>query len=307
MEPMIIPGRAKDLGGFQVRRVLPFVRKRAVGPFVFFDEMGPARFDEGEGMNVRPHPHIGLATITYLFEGRLLHRDSLGVVETIAPGAVNLMTAGKGIVHSERCGAEECPNGSRMHGVQAWIALPAADEEIEPAFDHYEADAIPQIALPNATVRVVMGGFRGETSPVRTYSNTLYLDIRLTAGARVSIPADWEERAVYGVEGTVAVGGKPVDAGEMYVAEKDKSVEIAAGGEGRVIVIGGAALPEERHIWWNFVSSRPERVEQAKADWAASAAAGFKDAVFSLPPEESEHIPLPETPGVEPTRREPTS
>lgn len=280
---LMIQPRERDLGEFTVRRVLPARQRRAVGPFVFFDHMGPAEFPPGQSINVRPHPHIGIATITYLFEGEILHRDSLGVVQPIHPGAVNLMTAGRGIVHSERPGSD-VDQVSRLHGIQSWIALPLDLEETEPAFAHTAADALPEIALAGATVRVIMGTAFGQRSPVTTYSDTLYLDCDVAADACLELPAGPEALAIYVVQGEIAVAGATVHAGTMAVAEPGQGLKIFAQQHSRVMVIGGDSLGE-RHLDWNFVSSDPQRIVTAREDWAQQR--------FPPVPDENEFIPLP--------------
>lgn len=278
-----IEPRGKDLGEFTVRRVLPASRQRMVGPFVFFDHMGPAEFPPGKGIDVRPHPHIGIATITYLFEGEILHRDSLGVVQPIHPGAINLMTAGKGIVHSERPG-EDFDQASALHGIQSWIALPAEQQEIEPEFNHYPAAELPEWETGGITFRLIMGSLAGETSPVKTYSRTLYADLNVAAGARAGIPLEEREHALYVAEGAIAVDGEAVSAGVMVVLEGTEAVEVTASEASRVLLIGGDPLGE-RHMYWNFVSDSTARIDQAKADW--------RDGNFDAVPGEHEFIPLP--------------
>ncbi|WP_443747861.1 pirin family protein [Asticcacaulis solisilvae] len=283
---LTIPAREKDLGGFHVRRVLPFARHRMVGPWIFFDHMGPASFDPGHGVDVRPHPHINLATVTYLFEGHILHRDSLGSDCVISPGDINLMVAGRGIVHSERENPETFQQPRRLDGLQLWLALPEADEETDPAFFHYEASAIPEYDDGQATVRVMMGEAFGLTSPVRTYARTLYIEARLKAGAQLQVPMGVEERAIYVCDGELDIDGLAVEKGTMAVLAPGAFVQIHATTRAHFVVIGGEHLGE-RHIYWNFVSSRPERIEQAKADW--------RDGRFpKVPGDDQEFIPLPE-------------
>ncbi len=278
-----IEPREKDLGEFSVRRVLPASRQRMVGPFVFFDHMGPAEFPPGKGIDVRPHPHIGIATITYLFEGEILHRDSLGVVQPIQPGAINLMTAGKGIVHSERPG-EDLDRVSQLHGIQSWIALPVDQQEIEPDFAHYPATELPEWQNGGVTYRLIMGELAGYQSPVKTYSRTLYADLNVALGARSGIPLAEKEHALYVAEGAIAVDGESVSAGVMVVLEGTEAVEITAGEAARVLLIGGDPLGE-RHMYWNFVSDSIERIDQAKDDWRAGN--------FAMVPGDDEFIPLP--------------
>ena len=282
----LIEPRPRDLGGFSVRRVLPAPGLRMVGPFIFFDHIGPAVFEPGTGIDVRPHPHIGLATVTYLFEGAILHRDSLGVVATIEPGAVNWMTAGRGIVHSERTGPERRASGQRVHGIQSWVALPRDAEECEPSFRHHDAASLPDFRQDDARLRVIAGHAFGQRSPVTVMSPTLYVDIRLEAGGTVTLPPEHEERAVYLAEGQASVGGSPLGAGQMAVLEPDATVHLTATQDVRAMLLGGAAVDGPRHLWWNLVSSSPERIEQAKADWAAGR--------FPKVPGETEFIPLPE-------------
>jgi len=286
IELMITP-RERDLGGFSVRRVLPASERRLVGPFIFFDHMGPADFPPGKGINVRPHPHIGLSTVTYLFEGEILHRDSLGYEQPIQPGAINLMTAGRGIVHSERTSPVLLASGQRLHGIQTWMALPVGREEIEPAFEHVASDRLPRHTADGVNARLILGRAFGLQSPVTTYAETLYLDIELAAGARLALPEGVAEMAVYLVEGTVSVGGCPVPAGSMGVFRRGRRGLLEAGPDGaRAMLIGGEPMGE-RHVWWNFVSSRRERIEQGKRDW--------QNGAFGVVPGDAEEfIPLPE-------------
>ena len=279
-----IRARSRDLGGFSVRRVLPASRRRMVGPFIFFDHMGPADFPPGEGIQVRPHPHIGLATITWLFEGEIMHRDSLGFEQLIRPGEVNLMTAGSGIAHSERAGAD-IDTLSRLHGIQSWLALPDGKEEIEPAFEHIAADELPRIERDGVRLCVIMGEAYGKTSPVRTFSPTLYVELEIDAGASIEVPAEQDELAAYVATGSVRIDGHDYTDGTLAVAHAGRGLVLEALRESRVMVIGGAALGE-RHIWWNFVSSSQERIEQAKADW--------REGRFDKVAGDDEFIPLPE-------------
>jgi len=282
----LIRPRPRDLGGFSVRRVLPAPGLKMVGPFIFFDHLGPAVFAPGTGIDVRPHPHIGLATVTYLFEGALLHRDSLGVVATIEPGAVNWMTAGRGIVHSERTGPELRASGHRIHGIQSWVALPREFEQVDPAFRHHSAASLPEFAIGEATVRVIAGHAYGSASPVEVFAPTLYVDVVLPPGASLPAPEDHEERACYLAEGQLSIDGAPVEAGNMAVLEPGAAARLESSAGARVLLLGGAAADGPRHIWWNFVSSSPQRMEQAKQDWRAGR--------FPAVPGETEHIPLPE-------------
>ena len=282
----VIDPRAHDLGGFSVRRVLPHVQARHVGPFVFFDHMGPALFPPGQGVDVRPHPHIGLATVTYLFEGAIQHRDSLGFVQTIRPGDVNWMTAGRGIVHSERTPAEERAAGHALHGIQVWVALPQDAEEAEPSFHHHPAAALPRIDRDGVALRLVIGSAFGQRSPVLTYSEMFYLGAEFSAGSVLRLPPEHAERAIYVADAAVTIDGTEVTPGQLAVLTSGGDVEIRAANAARVILFGGAALDGERHLWWNFVSSSRERIERAKADWIG--------ARFGQVPGETEFIPLPE-------------
>ncbi len=282
----VIDGRTHDLGGFHVKRLLPTAAVRLVGPFIFFDHMGPAVFTPGAGIDVRPHPHIGLSTVTYLFEGEMVHRDSLGTEMTIRPGAINWMTAGRGIVHSERSGSEARARGGPMHGLQLWVALPREHEESEPAFDHYPAEALPSLSIGGADVRVLAGSAYGARSPVRTHAPTLYVDARLHAGSHLAVPVDTEERAVYVVEGRVECAGTIAEAGRMLVLSRGADVSVRSEGEAHVALVGGAPMDGPRHIFWNFVSSSRERIEQAKRDWA-------EGRFPRVPGDDVEFIPLP--------------
>ena len=281
---LLIEPRTRDLGDLTVRRALPDKRRQRVGPFIFFDHMGPAEFPPGTGVNVRAHPHIGLATITYLFEGEILHRDSLGYVQPIRPGAVNWMTAGRGIVHSEKVTDEVLASGQRLHGLQTWVALPTEAEEIEPSFEHYPAGDIPCVDENGATIRVVLGSAFGVASPVTTQSETLYVEVILEPGQSVEIP-DAEELAVYVVEGSVAVNDQFVEAGVLAVLEQRAKGTVTAESVARIMFVGGDALDGERYIWWNFVSSSRARIEQAKQDW--------REQRFDSVPGEHDFIPLP--------------
>jgi len=283
---MIIEPRERDLGGgFKVRRILPYAKRRMVGPFVFLDQMGPTEFPPGGGIDVRPHPHIGLATVTYLFEGEIMHRDSLGFVQAIRPGAVNWMTAGRGIAHSERTPQELRHSGHGLHGLQSWVALPVEAEETEPAFSHHPADSLPSWSDGGGSFRLIAGAVQGREAAVPVFSPTFYVDADLQAGARWQLPDEYEERAVYVVSGTVEVDGQRLEAGRLAVVRTGPTT-VSASYPARVVALGGAKLAGERHIWWNLVSSRPERIEQAKADWKAGR--------FATVPGETEFIPLPE-------------
>ena len=285
LELIVVP-RVRDLGGFQVRRALPQAKRQMVGPFIFFDQMGPVQFLAGQGMDVRPHPHIGLATVTYLFDGRITHRDSEGNALDITPGAMNLMTAGSGIAHSERTPADARVTGIGTFGIQSWVALTAALEETPPSFQHFSADMLPVIESEGVWARVIAGSAFGKTSPVNTLSDWLYAELRLQAGATAPLDPDQEERAIYLVEGEVRIAGETFDGPRLLIFRPGDRITITATQPARMMVLGGTALEGPRHIWWNFVSSRRERIEAAKADWAAGR--------FKPVPGESEFIPLPE-------------
>lgn len=287
MIDMVITGRRRDLGGFEVQRILPYAKRRLVGPFIFFDEMGPAEFPAGEAINVRPHPHIGLATVTYLFEGEILHRDSLGSEQPIRPGAVNWMTAGRGIVHSERVTDDVLNSVNRMHGIQTWIALPLEKEEMEPSFRHQPAETIPKISREGVEMRLIAGTAFGEESPVKGESPMFYLHLEMTAGAQIDVPVEHAERAAFVVEGSVEIDGQTFGSGNMIVFREAVPVKISAKADSRVMLLGGATLQGKRHIWWNFVSSSEERLEQAKSDWKAGR-------FPKVPGDAEEFIPLPE-------------
>jgi len=282
---LIIQPRDRDLGGFSVRRVLPSAGRRMVGPWVFFDHMGPAEFAAGQGINVRPHPHINLATVTYLFEGEILHRDSLGSLQAIQPGDINLMVAGSGIVHSERERPEVTATAHRMHGLQLWLALPEADEETEPAFHHYAEADIPTVDVAGVPIRVMMGSAYGVTSPVKVFAETLYVEAQLQAGRTIVLP-DAEERAVYAAEGSLDAQGTTIPEHAMAVFARAEGVTLEAKSDARIAVVGGEPLGR-RYIEWNFVSSRKSRIEQARQDWQAGRFA-------KVPGDEAEFIPLPE-------------
>jgi redox-sensitive bicupin YhaK (pirin superfamily) len=283
----VISGRPRDLGGFEVRRLLPAAGRQTIGPFIFFDHIGPARFDAGQGVDVRPHPHIGLATVTYLFEGALMHRDSLGTAQLIRPGDVNWMVAGSGIVHSERTPPEiRREPGAVLHGIQTWVALPRAHEEDEPSFVHHPGATLPVVTSAGATLRVIAGAAFGARSPVVVCSETLYVDARLEADAVIELPDDYAERAVYVAEGAITVAGERYATGQLVEFVTGAKATLTANSRSRLLVLGGAPTDGPRHIWWNFVSSSPERVEQARAAWRADR--------FESVPGETERIPLPD-------------
>ncbi len=281
---LLIRPRDKDLGGFSVRRVLPTQERKMVGPWIFFDHMGPADFPAGEGVDVRPHPHVNLATVTYLFEGEMVHRDSVGSYQIIRPGDINLMVAGSGIAHSERETPETHNSEHRAHGLQLWLALPEADEETEPSFHHYSSDDIPGVDVDGVAVRVMMGSAFGVTSPVRTVAQTLYLEATLQAGQSLELP-EVAERAVYVVSGSLNAQGTEIPEHSMAIFQAGPGITVTAAEDARIAVVGGEPLGH-RYIEWNFVSSRRERIEQAKADWQAGR---FPE----IPDDHEEHIPLP--------------
>ena len=283
---VIVP-RGTDLGGFQVRRALPSAQRRMVGPFIFLDHMGPAEFRAGHGIDVRPHPHIGLATVTYLYAGEIVHRDSLGTLVPIRAHEVNWMTAGRGIVHSERTGRERRLKGDLVHGLQCWVALPVAEEEGAPGFAHHDADELPVVRGEGKAVRIVAGALYGMRSPVATLWDTVFADVELEAGATLPLDADYEERAIYLVDGEIDIAGDRFTRGRLLVFRPGDRIAIRASTAARLVIVGGAAMDGPRHIWWNFVSSRKDRIEQAKAEWKARR--------FSSVPGETEFIPLPET------------
>jgi redox-sensitive bicupin YhaK (pirin superfamily) len=284
IETRIIP-RARDLGGFEVRRVLPAASRMMVGPFIFWDQMGMARFAPGSGIDVRPHPHIGLATVTYLFRGEIMHRDSLGTVIPIRPGEMNLMSAGRGIVHSERTPDAARANGHELFGIQAWVALPRSHEESGPSFRHFGAGELPLLEDSGLALRLITGEMAGRRSPVALPMATLYADAELSPGATLPLDALYPERAIYIVEGAIELGGERADAGQMLVLREGEPVLIRALTEARLMLLGGESADAPRHIWWNFVSSSPERIEQAKGDW--------REGRFEAVPGDAEFIPLP--------------
>jgi len=285
LESVIVP-RPRDIGGFDVRRVLPSAERRNVGPFVFFDQMGPAELAPGQGIDVRPHPHIGLVTVTYLFAGTIVHCDSLGNVQSIEPGAVNWMTAGRGIVHSERSDAELRMQRQKLYGIQIWVALPKQHEETDPEFTHYAAESLPVIEGEGKTIRVIAGSLFGKASPVKTYSALFYADAILHAGASLSLDKQYQERAVYLLEGSVEIAGQPFEPGRLLVFSSGDEITVKADSTARLLLFGGEPLDGPRYLWWNFVSSSRERIERAKVDWKAGR--------FAPVPGDAEFIPLPE-------------
>ncbi|MBV8392191.1 MAG: pirin family protein [Alphaproteobacteria bacterium] len=287
---LLIQGRAHELGpGFAVRRVLPSVKRRTVGPFIFFDHFGPMTVPPGgNGMSVRPHPHIGLATVTYLYDGGIFHRDSLGYAQAIRPGDVNWMTAGSGIVHSERTEDEMRRSGFTMHGVQTWVALPKAHEETAPSFEHVPKDKLPAWKEGASELRLIVGTYAGRSAPTTHFSPIFYVAVVMPAAARITVTPDHEERGVYVSEGTVTIGDRQLGVGDLAVLTAGMPVDVVAGPDGaKLMLAGGAPLDGPRHIWWNFVSSSQERLERAKADW--------KEGRFAkVPGDEKEFIPLPD-------------
>ena len=285
IETLIVPN-ARDIDGFAVRRALPTARRRLVGPFIFFDRMGPAILRGGQALDVRPHPHIGLSTVTYLFDGKIRHRDSLGTEMVIEPGDVNLMTAGRGIVHSERSPEELRGGPLAISGLQTWLALPDAKEEIDPVFANTSRADLPEIDAEGITGRVVIGSFHGFASPVAAYSRTLYADLTIAPGARLQIPADAEERAIYVLEGDVEIAGDRFPADRLIAFKPGAEIVVSSARGAHLMLFGGDSLGSKRYIWWNFVSSSKERIEQAKEEWRT----GRFDIV---PGDEEEFVPLP--------------
>ena len=279
--------RLHDLGdGFVVRRMLPVLQVRHVGPFVFYDHMGPAELPAGKGMDVRPHPHIGLATVTWLFEGTIRHRDTLGSLADITPGAVNWMTAGRGIAHSERTPPDVRRSGQRMHGIQVWVALPRADEEVAPEFHHHDAESLPRLVQNDAQLVLIAGTAYGKASPVKVFAPMFFIEAQLETGASLTLPEEHAERGVHVIEGEVTWGDLTIGAAQMATQAGESAPAVYANKATRLMLFGGAPLDGERHLWWNFVSSSRERIEQAKADWAAQR-------FGKIPGDEHEFIPLP--------------
>ncbi len=286
IETVIIP-RARDLGGFEVRRALPSAQRQMVGPFIFFDQMGPAEFLVGGGIDVRPHPHIGLATVTYLFDGEIVHRDSLGTELSIRPGELNLMSAGRGIVHSERTAEAARSLGPKLFGIQSWVALPESHEESAPAFVHYGTDQLPLLNDHGVALRVVAGEMLGMKAPTETVWPTLYADATMAAGSSIPLDATYEERGIYTVSGTIDIAGDAFEPGQLLVFKPGDTITVKAASDARFIIVGGEPMDSKRYIWWNFVSSSKERIEQAKEDW--------KSKRFDIVPgDEEEFIPLPD-------------
>jgi len=287
---LVVPGRAKDLGGFSVRRVLPYATHRMVGPFIFFDHMGPADFSAGHGLDVRPHPHINLATVTYLFEGAIFHRDSLGSAQLIEPGAINWMTAGRGIVHSERSSPGDRAAGSHLHGIQLWVALPKEHEETAPAFTHHPAATLPEFKVGEVSVKLLVGSAFGRQSPELGHSDLLYAEVKLEAGQKLTLAGEGRrDLGAYVVAGEATVNGTKIAATSMAIGAHGDDLELEAKEACHVMLFGGEPLPEPRLIWWNFVARTRERLEQAQSDW--------REGRFPrIPGDDQEFIPLPDDP-----------
>lgn len=293
IETLIIP-RARDLGGFEVRRALPSPRRQMVGPFIFFDQMGPAEFITGGGIDVRPHPHIGLGTVTYLYQGEFEHRDSIGTHQMIYPGEVNWMIAGKGVTHSERTSEATRASGKNsLFGIQTWIALPENKEDIDPVFEHHGKAALPFLEGEGKEVRLILGSAWGERAPVTMLSETFYADVILAPGAKLPLPEEHEDRGLYITQGAVEIAGQTFETGQMMVFRPGDAITVTAGPQGaRLMALGGETMGGPRHIWWNFVASSKEKIEEAKQAWAAGDFA--QNPRFHLPPgDEDEYIPLP--------------
>ncbi|EKF40979.1 pirin family protein [Nitratireductor indicus] len=291
IETLIIP-RARDIGGFEVRRALPAPKRQMVGPFIFFDQAGPAEFLTGQGIDVRPHPHIGLGTVTYLYRGDFHHRDSLGTDQVIHPGALNWMVAGRGVTHSERTSAEARQGPHSLFGIQTWVALPERDEGMDPMFQHHSKESLPVIEAEGVSLRLIMGNAYGERSPCMTFSEMFYADVILEPGARFPLPDDHEDRGIYVTEGAITIAGQDFEAGRMMVFRPKDAITVGAGPQGaRLMLLGGATLGGPRYIWWNFVASSKERIEAAKEDWRR---ARWGTGLFDLPPDDrDEFVPLP--------------
>jgi redox-sensitive bicupin YhaK (pirin superfamily) len=286
IDAVIVPPLRDLGGGFKVRRALPSLQRRMIGPFVFFDQMGPTIFGADSGLDVRPHPHIGLATVTYLLEGEILHRDSLGSVQAIRPGEVNWMIAGRGIVHSERTAAQQRRSGSSLFGIQTWIALPRSEEERAPSFEHHAASALPTVEGDGKVLRLIAGRLYGARSPVAILSEMFYADVQLQAEAQLPLPTDQEERAVYLLRGHIDIEGESFEPGQLLVFRPRLPITLRARTAAQLLLLGGAALDGPRHLWWNFVSSSRERIEQAKADW--------REGRLGTVAGDAEFIPLPD-------------
>lgn len=283
---LVIAPKARDLGDFSVRRLLPSGKKQMVGPFIFFDHMGPVDFAPGRGIDVRPHPHIGLATVTYLFSGSMMHRDSLGFEQLITPGAINWMVAGRGITHSERSSVDARATHEHVEGLQIWVALPLALEEMLPEFTHYPAESLPQIEREGVCIRVLAGEAYGQRSPVSVQSDLFYVDVTLSTGSSLLADMNYPERALYIVTGNLAIAGEDYVAGKMIILEPGVEISVCANSDARFVILGGEPFAEPRHVWWNFVSSSRARIEQAKTDWRLGR--------FERVPGDKEFIPLPD-------------
>lgn len=294
LDTLIIP-RARDLGGFEVKRALPTAKRKLVGPFIFFDQMGPAEFIHEGGIDVRPHPHIGLSTVTYLFQGEFQHRDSLGTNQMIYPGEVNWMTAGNGITHSERTSDATRKTHHNLFGIQTWVAMPEDREDDDPSFEHHGADSLPVIEDDGKTVRLIIGDAYGERSPVKTFSEMFYADVRLIPETAIPLPDHHEDRGVYVVEGSVVVAGQEFNVGEMMIFRPGDPITVKAGAVGaHLMILGGETLNGPRYIWWNFVSSSEEKLKHAAEEWKK---ADWENGKFKLPPgDDSEFIPITTTP-----------
>ncbi len=292
IETLIVP-RSRDLGGFEVRRALPAPKRQMVGPFIFFDQAGPAELLTGQGIDVRPHPHIGLATVTYLYRGDFHHRDSTGADQIITPGALNWMVAGRGVTHSERTSAAARSGPNSLFGIQTWLALPDSHEDVAPSFEHHGKDSLPVIEDRGVTVRLILGSAYGNSAPATMFSETFYAAVTLEPGSRLPMPDDHEDRGIYIVEGSISVAGQDFEAGRMMVFRPGDRITVAAGSQGaRLMILGGATLSGPRYIWGNFVASSQERIELAKAEWRA---ANWGKGRFDLPADDRhEHIPLPD-------------
>lgn len=292
IETLIVP-RSRDLGGFEVRRALPAPKRQMVGPFIFFDQAGPAELLTGQGVDVRPHPHIGLGTVTYLFQGDFHHRDSTGADQIIRPGALNWMVAGRGVTHSERTSAATRSGPNSLFGIQTWLALPDSHEDVTPSFEHHGKETLPVIEDRGVSVRLILGNVYGKAAPAKMLSETFYADVKLEPGSRLPMPDDHEDRGIYIVEGTISVAGQEFEASQMMVFRPGDRITVAAGDWGaRLMILGGATFNGPRYIWWNFVASSQERIELAKAEWRA---ANWGNGRFDLPVDDrNEHIPLPD-------------
>ncbi|MCA8869767.1 MAG: pirin family protein [Rhodobacteraceae bacterium] len=292
IETLIIP-RARDIGGFEVKRALPAPRRRMVGPFVFFDQAGPAEFLTGQGIDIRPHPHIGLGTVTYLYQGDFHHRDSIGSDQIIHPGALNWMVAGKGVTHSERTSRQGRSGPHSLFGIQTWIALPEDREDMEPVFEHHGKDALPEIESEGIKARLILGTAYGQTAPATMFSETFYLDVVLEPGARMPLPDDHEDRGIYVTRGSVLIAGQEFEAGRMMVFRPGDKITVTAGVQGaRIMALGGATLNGPRYIWWNFVASSREKIEAAKQEWRQGR---WGKGLFDLPVDDRyEFVPLPD-------------